>query len=115
MVRRFTTIVASSGTSNVARYTPNTTFRPGKSSIAKAYAASSDVTTMPAVTANATIGRVEQVPVEVAPVQAARSTSNVNASGSSGLCSTRLPGFNDAITVVYTGNSTTNTIAASST
>ena len=44
-VWRLTTTVASSGTSSVARKTTNSTLRPGKRSMAKAYAASTDVTT----------------------------------------------------------------------
>ena len=54
MVWRLTTTVASSGISNVARNSTNSTLRPGNRSIAKAYAAISDVTTWPIVTSVAT-------------------------------------------------------------
>ncbi len=66
MVWRLTTSVASSGTSMVARKRMNSRLRPGNSSMANAYADSTDVTTWATVTSTDDDERVEQVAPEVA-------------------------------------------------
>ena len=88
--------------------------RPGNSSIANAYAESTDVTSWATVTTVATISELTRKRPRWPSVHASRRTSSVNESGTSGLTSTRLPGFRAATTVVYTGNSTRTDTTASS-
>ena len=59
-VRRLTTSVASSGTSIVAMNTTNSRPRPGKSSIANAYAASNAVTSWAIVITIATMNELKR-------------------------------------------------------
>ena len=65
-VWKFTTTVASAGTSSVAMNSRNSTRLPGNSRIANAYAASTDVTTWNTVTITATTSELSEVPPEMA-------------------------------------------------
>ncbi len=65
-VWKFTTTVASAGTSSVAMNSRNSTRLPGNSRIANAYAASTDVTTWNTVTITATTSELSEIPPEMA-------------------------------------------------
>ncbi len=97
---RLTTRVASAGTSSVATKTRNTTRLPGNSSIANAYAASTDVITCATVTTNATTNELRRYRPRRPSFHASINTSKVIVVGTSGFFSTSLPGFNAATTVV---------------
>ena len=114
MVRRLTTSVASSGTRSVERNTTNRMPRPGKSSIANAYADITEVTAWNSVTTTATTSELTRYRPSRPSVHAWRRISRVNESGTSGFWSTFSPGLSDATIVVYTGNSTTNVTVQSS-
>ena len=100
MVERLTTTVASNGTSRVARNTPNTKVRPGNLRNANAYADRTDGDHLgDGDDEGDDRGVDERAPeVAVAPRLAQR-VERDDEVGSSGCCSTLLPGFNAPTTI----------------